>query len=165
MELLHSMLYHVTIYCLVLNRGGVCAPVGEERDSEVPWRGRPCDNGWTWDRSGPFQVGFTREDCSGKKWWDFYLSDSVPHLTSFHNSDVTHPLLVFLPFSQRPVLRLSLCVQRLLLRFGVGGDDEGGTPDSLHCLLTRPGQKHTFILNINIYCVYYINIFWHTKTY
>ncbi|XP_024858598.1 NADPH-dependent diflavin oxidoreductase 1 isoform X2 [Kryptolebias marmoratus] len=45
------------------------------------------------------------------------------------------------PFSQLPVLRLPLRVQRLLLLLRVGGHDEGQTPAPLHGVLQRPGGE------------------------
>lgn len=54
----------------------------------------------------PFRSAL-QERIAGGQHGEIFNSDFVSHFTSFHNYDMTH-LLVFLLFSQRPVLWLSL---------------------------------------------------------
>lgn len=92
----------------------------------------------------PFRSALQERIPEGKhstQWFVFY-SD----LTSRLRFPVRY-LIVFLPLSKYLVLRLSLWVQRLLLPFRMGEGRKDGTPDPVHCLLTRPGQKDVLISN------------------
>lgn len=81
------------------------------------------------------------EEKHSTQWFVFY-SDLISRLMF-----PVRPLIVFLPLSKCLVLRLSLWVQRLLLPFRMGGGRKDGTPDLVHFLLTRPGQKDVHISN------------------
>lgn len=92
----------------------------------------------------PFRSALQERIPEGKhstQWFVFY-SDLISSLMF-----PVRPLIVFLPLSKCLVLRLSLWVQRLLLPFRMGEGGEDGTPDLVHFLLTRPGQKDVLISN------------------
>lgn len=99
----------------------------------------------------PFRSALQERIAQGKRGKSFYFCDLVPSPKSIYNSTVTNTFLSLLLFRQRSVLRLSLGVQRLLLQVGVGREDEGRTADPLHCLLTGPGHKDTFILSFVLF--------------
>lgn len=141
----------------MLFQGRCMCPYGWRRELWGSLKRTPLwswlDQELEWPPSGRL---YKRELLRANKVKSFYFCDVVPFflvssLKSIRNSTVANTFISLLLFRQRSVLRLSLGVQRLLLQVRVGREDEGRTADPLHCLLTGPGHKDTFILSFVLF--------------